>query len=353
MPARTRSSKRGGEEESEPQAEAVGMHKQATDISEDDHDDARLSAPSSTRGSSSEKKKKGGQSKRKAELRKKISGVGLKISLDDVPKGKKIMFGDDGREEEEDNEGQDEDVEDKVKKADESDDDAIEEVQSGAAKADIIRQRKAERKSATSQAQDKKKRKRKPKVEKEDQVAESSEDEEGDESEGSVADELDEEFFAMVDSGRQAALRLNKLRKKSEKMRKLQKEKKIGRHTNFVSDDGDHMGKGGITDPIRSEHGIDVVVLPSAGGMDDSDDEGGMLDMSSAMGVTPSKTAVLFARGSLICGDVARKGKKKQKGKPHKGRKDQGWKRSRKATHLSVARGSRIGAPAANFVKRK
>ena len=258
------------------------------------------------------------------------------------------------------------------------DDDAIEEVKSGAAKADALRQMQAEREQKKKQAAGKKKKNRsKRKAEEEPKEAvPPSDDEEGPEDRGSDSDDdsddLDEEFLAMVDSERQTELRLQKLRKKAEKRRKLQAEKKIGRHTTFVSDDGNGalIGENAIGQSIEADHGIDVVVLPtvkrSGGGAsdDDSDESGsedegyGRVDVSALLGTKPSKAAMLFSRGQVECGEVSRKGNKKvrrsKKGgsKGSRGGKDQGWTRSRKATNLSVARG-RIGGPAANFAVKK
>lgn len=152
----------------------------------------------------------------------------------------------------------------------------------------------------------------------EDQVSDSDDDDADD-------DDLDEEFLAMVDSERQTELRLQKLRKKAEKRRKLQAEKKIGRHTTFVSDDGDGalIGENAIGQSIEADHGIDVVVLPtvkrSGGGAsdDDSDESGsedegyGRVDVSVVLGTKPSKAAMLFSRGQVECGDVSRKGNKR------------------------------------------
>ena len=256
---------------------------------------------------------------------------------------------------------------------DDDDDDAVEEVKSGAARADAMMQIRAEREMAREAAVSTKKKRRSNKR-KQQEVVQSEEEKEDvpdDDSKDEQAqdDDLDEEFLAMVDSERQTELQLRKLRKKAEKRRKLQAEKKIGRHTTFVSDDGDGLIEGGFADPIQAEHGIDVVVLPSvkratAGGRsDDSDndddndeDEGyGRVDVSAVLGSAPSKAASLFSRGNVTCGDVTRKGNKKvmraKGGK--KRRKEEGWQRSRKMTHLSIARGSRMGAPAANFVNKK
>jgi len=261
------------------------------------------------------------------------------------------------------------------------DDDAIEEVKSGTARADALRQMQAEREQKKKQAENKKKKKknrskRKAEAEAKEIVPPSGdevdqeEQQESDSDDGDDDDELDEEFLAMVDSERQTELKLQKLRKKAEKRRKLQAEKKIGRHTTFVSDDGDGalIGEDAIGQSIQAEHGIEVVVLPSVkrgasgDGSDESgsEDEGyGRVDVSAVLGTKPSKAAILLSRGQLECGDVSRKGNKKvrrsKKGgnnKGSRGGKDQGWTRSRKATNMSVARG-RIGGPAANFAVNK
>lgn len=365
---------------------------QPSDDDDDAVEEATTPATRSTRSSS----KRATRSKKKSELRKQNMGVGLKIDGDGsggVAAGgrqnKKITFDSD----DEDDIAQDEldnmdgpdssaveaDKDNDGDNSDDDDDDAIEEVKSGAARADALRQMQAEREQKKKQAAGKKKKNRsKRKSEEEaEEVAPPSDDEEGPEDQDSDTDDdddddLDEEFLAMVDSERQTELRLHKLRKKAEKRRKLQAEKKIGRHTTFVSDDGDGalLGENAIGQSIAADHGIDVVVLPtvkrSGGGAsdDDSDESGsedegyGRVDVSAVLGTKPSKAAMLFSRGQVECGDVSRKGNKKvrrsKKGgiKGSRGGKDQGWTRSRKATNLSVARG-RIGGPAANFAVKK
>ena len=359
--------------------------------SDDDNDDdaveeATTPATRSTRSSS----KRATRSKKKSELRKHNMGVGLKIDGDGGRQNKKITFDSDDEDDIAKDVLDDMDAPDSTANAnkdidgdnsDDDDDDAIEEVKSGAARADALRQMQAEREQKKKQAAGKKKKNRsKRKAEEEpEEVAPPTDDGEGPEDQDSDSDDnddedddLDEEFLAMVDSERQTELRLQKLRKKAEKRRKLQAEKKIGRHTTFVSDDGDGalIGENAIGQSIEADHGIDVVVLPtvkrSGGGAsdDDSDESGsedegyGRVDVSAVLGTKPSKAAMLFSRGQVECGDVSRKGNKKvrrsKKGgnKGSRGGKDQGWTRSRKATNLSVARG-RIGGPAANFVVKK
>jgi nucleotide-binding universal stress UspA family protein len=356
---------------------------------DDDEEVATPAASRSTRSSSTAKRAT--RSKKKSELRKLNLGVGLRIDGDGSGggaaggrKNKKITF--DSDEEDDMAAAADQEVLNSAAakadggggdySGDDDDDEAIEEVESGAAKADALRQMKAERDQQKKQAAGKKKKNRsaKRKAEEEaEEVVPPSDDEETPEDRGSD-DDLDEEFLAMVDSERQTELHLQKLRKKAEKKRrKLQAEKKIGRHTTFVSDDGDGalVGEDAIGQSIQADHGIDVVVLPTVrrsgggGGSDDdsdesgSEDEGyGRVDVSAVLGTKPSKAAVLFSRGRVECGDLSRKGNKKvrrsKKGgsKGSRGGKDQGWTRSRKATNLSVARG-RIGGPAAKFAINK
>lgn len=379
MPASTRSARK----------------RSASAASRDDDDDAVEEATTPATRSIRSSSKRAGRSKKKSELRKHTMGVGLKIDGDGGGRqNKKITFDSDdeddvaqdvldGMDALDSTANADKDIDGDNSDDDDDDDDAIEEVKSGAAKADALRQMQVEREQKKKQAAGKKKKNRsKRKAEEEpEEVSPPLDDEEGPEDQGSDSDDddedddLDEEFLAMVDSERQTELRLQKLRKKAEKRRKLQAEKKIGRHTTFVSDDGDGalIGENAIGQSIEADHGIDVVVLPtvkrSGGGAsdDDSDESGsedegyGRVDVSAVLGTKPSKAAMLFSRGQVECGDVRRKGNKKvrrsKKGsnKGSRGGKDQGWTRSRKATNLSVARG-RIGGPAANFVvknKRK
>ena len=355
------------------------------------------SSSRSTRASNNSRQQRATRSKKKSELRKHTMGVGLSIDGDGSGsasggrQNKKITFdSDDEAQDVLDDEEAPKDSNNKDVKGgdefdeddeDDDDDDAIEEVKSGTARADALRQMQAEREQKKKQAEDKKKKKKnrsKRKAEAEaKEVVPPSDDEvdredqqESDSDNGDDDDELDEEFLAMVDSERQTELKLQKLRKKAEKRRKLQAEKKIGRHTTFVSDDGDGalIGEDAIGQSIQAEHGIEVVVLPSvkrgASG-DDSDESGsedegyGRVDVSAVLGTKPSTAAMLFSRGQVECGDISRKGNKKvrrsKKGgnnKDSRGGKDQGWTRSRKATNLSVSRG-RIGGPAANFAVNK
>lgn len=356
------------------------------------------SSSRSTRASTNSRQQRATRSKKKSELRKHTMGVGLSIGgggggsggASGARQNKKITFdSDDEAQDVLDGEEAPKDSNNKDEKAkggafdedDEDDDDVIEEVKSGTARADALRQMQAEREQKKKQAEDKKKKKKnrsKRKAEAEaKEVVPPSDDEvdqgdkqESDSDDGDDDDELDEEFLAMVDSERQTELKLQKLRKKAEKRRKLQAEKKIGRHTTFVSDGGDGalIGEDAIGQSIQAEHGIEVVVLPSVkrgasgDGSDESgsEDEGyGRVDVSAVLGTKPSKAAILLSRGQVECGDVSRKGNKKvrrsKKGgnnKGSRGGKDQGWTRSRKATNMSVARG-RIGGPAANFAVNK
>jgi len=414
MPASTRSARKrsastASRDEEDPAA-TIPRGAPADQPSDDDEAIEEATTPvavpasssRSTRASTNSRQQRATRSKKKSELRKHTMGVGLSIGGDGgggaggggasgARQNKKITFdSDDEAQDVLDGEKAPKDSNNKDEKAkggafgeddEDDDDDAIEEVKSGTARADALRQMQAEREQKKKQAENKKKKKknrskRKAEAEAKEIVPPSGdevdqeEQQESDSDDGDDDDELDEEFLAMVDSERQTELKLQKLRKKAEKRRKLQAEKKIGRHTTFVSDDGDGalIGEDAIGQSIQAEHGIEVVVLPSVkrgasgDGSDESgsEDEGyGRVDVSAVLGTKPSKAAILLSRGQLECGDVSRKGNKKvrrsKKGgnnKGSRGGKDQGWTRSRKATNMSVARG-RIGGPAANFAVNK
>ena len=402
MPASTRSARKrsasAASRDEEDPAATTPRGAPADQPSDDDEAIEEATTPVAVPASSSRStraKQRATRSKKKSELRKHTMGVGLSIDGDGSGgaaggrQNKKITFDSDDEAQDvldddeapKDSNNKDEKGGDFDEDDEDDDDDAIEEVKSGTARADALRQMQAEREQKKKQAEDKKKKKKnrsKRKAEAEaKEVVPPSDDEvdredqqESDSDNGDDDDELDEEFLAMVDSERQTELKLQKLRKKAEKRRKLQAEKKIGRHTTFVSDDGDGalIGEDAIGQSIQAEHGIEVVVLPSvkrgASG-DDSDESGsedegyGRVDVSAVLGTKPSKAAMLFSRGQVECGDVSRKGNKKvrrsKKGGNNKGSRggnDQGWARSRRATNLSVARG-RIGGPAANFAVNK
>ena len=182
-------------------------------------------------------------------------------------------------------------------------DDAVEEVKTSSAKEQVLEQRAEERKSAKLQrleaAKTKKKRKRK------------------EEEARTVSDELDEDFFAQVDSDMA----------KQRKEQKKGKIKPIGRHTTFVTKDDNDVSN-------RPGHGIEVVVVTDTNRL-----------MQDKMGTQPSATAKKLSKSAILQG-----GEEVLKG--HDGRKGgTTWKRSKKMNRVLSASGKeRRSKAAAHFV---
>jgi hypothetical protein len=118
---------------------------------------------------------------------------------------------------------------------------------------------------------------------------------------------LDDDFFALVDEERKTEAELKKLRRKKNT-------KKVGRHTTFVSDADHDDVEGSIVRPMNTDHGIQVVVLPESSAEDGLQDnvqkEKYLESLTASLGTEPSKTALLYCRGSqaLQNANLAEKG---------------------------------------------
>lgn len=118
---------------------------------------------------------------------------------------------------------------------------------------------------------------------------------------------LDDDFFALVDEERKTEAELKKLRRKKNS-------KKVGRHTTFVSDADHDDVEGSIVRPMDADHGIQVVVLPDSSAEDGLQDkvqkEKYLESLTASLGTEPSKTALLYCRGSqaLQNSNLAEKG---------------------------------------------
>ena len=266
------------------------------------------------------------KSKRKAELRRKNMGLGIgniDVNASSSNKGKKIRF--DNHSDDDDGSVGDHDIVDdndnqklEEEKEEESDDE-VEQVSAAVAKEKSLQIRAAEReirKVENSMTQ-----KRKKKVTKEEHL----DDED---------DELDEDFFAMVDTARENDSKVKKLKQES-----IISAKKLGRHTTFVSED-----KNLANNIVQADHNIEVVILPSSR-EDDIEDNQNINDvlhekaaatLSSDLSSEPSKTAMLFCRGHSRNSNVSQSGQK------------QVFRRSRQIKYKLS-----LGKPAANFAVKK
>lgn len=291
----------------------------------------------------------------KTAAKARLSGA-IPTNSSDVQNNKKIVFDDDddasnadeaqitGEEndnlEVDDGEEGNED-EDEVNDADESDDDNVEEVTGSAARESTQQLRDAERKMAKEAATSKKKRKKLVEVAEEENKYQSEIDDDDDDDD-EVDDMLTDAFLKMVDSERADQLQQAKQEKKK---RKLEKKKRLGKHTTFVVEDEYNM----IDAPQKMSQNIEVVALGVGTETDDVVDEQSRQHLISAtLGTAPSKAAIAFARGSLSSGISKERG---AGGRKRTGKKEETWKRSRKMNSL-VAR-SRPGSAAAFFVRKR
>jgi len=231
------------------------------------------------------------------------------------------------------------------------DDDAVEEVKGSSARESTQRLRDEERKVAKESTVSKKRRKKKNDISIEEKVEdnESSDDSEEDEDD---EDMLTDSFFEMVDSERATLI---KLAKKEKKEKKIQQKKRLGKHTTFVVEDEYKMG--GDTPHRTDQTNIEVVPIGGGSGADSNNetssnttsvDEERQLIISATLGSKPSKSATLFARGSLTCGVSKERGSDSRK---RKSKNEETWKRSKKLKRLGV--GSRPGQAATLFVCKK
>eukprot|EP00979_Chaetoceros_neogracilis_P004292 scaffold764_cov240-Chaetoceros_neogracile.AAC.5 len=271
------------------------------------------------------------KSQRKADLRKKNLGLGIAKDEATKSKPKKILFDDDFvasdyDSDEHDHAPQQADARNSEDEENSSDDE-VEQVSASAAKQQAIEQFAAERQTRKEESAYTSKRKRKAKdiPEKPKQPIPESEDEE----------ELDEDFFAMVDEER-------KNETKAKKRKKDMVKNTIGRHTTFISEADDPNVLGSITKPIVAEHNIEVVVLPylsSEDGLGDNAkaaNDKQLLSLSAGLGTQPSETALLFCRGSQ-----ARSSAVSEKGFEAKRSKMMKYSLSRGMPSSNFAKGSR------------
>mmetsp|Transcript_13575 Transcript_13575/g.24558 ORF Transcript_13575/g.24558 Transcript_13575/m.24558 type:complete len:277 (+) Transcript_13575:139-969(+) len=231
---------------------------------------------------------------------------------------------------------------------DDDDDDAVEEVKGTAARESTQKIREEERKIA-KESLPKKKRKKKndddatapPAVDDADDDSEEEDEEEDEEL-------LTEDFFTMVDSER--ADQLQKA-KKEKKIKKVQEKKRMGKHTTFVVEDEYKM----TNVPHKMEQNIEVVAL----GIGDSNNDETTTDnraameerqllLSATLGTAPSKSAIVFSRGSMARGTLKERSSDSRK---RKSKNEETWKRSRKLNKLGV--GLRPGQASALFVRRR
>ena len=237
------------------------------------------------------------------------------------------------------------------------DDDAVEEVKGSSARESTQRLRDEERKVAKESTVSKKRRKKKNDISIEEKVEDSKEEEADESSNDSEEDEDDEDmltesFFEMVESERATQ---RQLAKKEKKEKKIQQKKRLGKHTTFVVEDEYKMG--GDTPHRTDQTNIEVVPIGGGSGADSNNetssnttsvDEERQLIISATLGSKPSKSATLFARGSLTCGVSKERGSDSRK---RKSKNEETWKRSKKLKRLGV--GSRPGQAATLFVCKK
>ncbi len=265
------------------------------------------------------------KTKRKAELRRKNLGLGIgtiDVNATATKSKQKIRFDDDfvaEQEEKVEAEHSEEkeainNIVDGIEDEEEDDDDEVEQVSASFAKNEALQLRAAERETRKVESAITQKRKRKKKVIEADD------------------DELDEDFLALVDSTREDNAKVKKLEQKSKPRLSL------GRHTTFVSEENETTTK----KPIHADHNIKVVVLPTEIKNDDQQtnivaQEKSALALSSDLSTEPSKTAMLFFRGSHLLQRNSKKGDDQTS-----------FKRSRKMKYKVS-----IGRPASNFLVKK
>ena len=299
-------------------------------------------------------------------------------SIEESPKNKKIVFGDVDLDVNVDVDAQssnnDDIIQQQVENGDrvienvginekdkcnsdrDDDDDAVEEVKGSSARESSQRLREEERKVAreSSSISKKKRKKRTAALEEEEEELVEEEADGSSESEGDDDDDdmLTDAFFQMVDSERATQLQKSKQEKKN---KKIQQKKRLGKHTTFVVEDEYKLG-GDVPHRIDQTN-IEVVPI-GGGGVDAStesssnnnnnavDDEERQLLISATLGCDPSKTATLFARGSMACGTSKERGSESRK---RKSKNEGTWKRSKKLNRL----GTRPGQAATLFVCKK
>lgn len=273
------------------------------------------------------------QRRAKKAVKARLSGAILSNS----PKNEKIVFKDDGIDNESEavensgvnhssNEGANNDVGDSRSG---DDDDVVEEVSGSAARQSTKRLRDSERESA-KESMPKKKRMKK------DSVAPASSDESSENDDGieSGGDLFTEDFFKRVDCERANHLQKTK---KRQKLKKVQQKRLLGKHTTFTAEDGYKMTE----TPQKKDHNIEVVASTD-------NNERQSLMSAATLGMAPSKTAIAFARGSMTCGTSPARGSDSRR---RMSKNEETWKRSRKLNALGF--GSRSGQAAKLFVRKR
>ena len=323
-----RSKKTSETKDDHPAEEAPGDENETikvpVDVSQDDDDDAMETTTGETPEAESENQTPEKEScgsaqktvtsaralrrKRREQQRSRNMGIGLQINV--AKKNSEITFQDIEDATKESEEEEEESGEDKVENDEQAqgqedeDDDAVEEVRTSLARDQAMEQRAKERETAVLQELETKKKKRKRIV-----------------VESDVPEELDEEFFAQVDSD------LATQRRQKRRVDKGVAVKPVGKHTTFVAaDDDDQGGKHG-------GHNIEVVVLRHES-----------QTLEGKMGTEPSETAELFSRSKLLGNERITKG--------HNHREtNEGWRRSKKMNRvLSASTKGRRRSPAPHFV---
>lgn len=270
------------------------------------------------------KKRNARKKKQKEELKSKATGTGLKISVDSAPKKNKIVFDDSNLPSEDDDDNDDKDSTNNQRlnaglasQQDESDDDdAVEEVKGTAARDEALDQLETEAKQSLKT---KKKRKRKPRKEK---VEKDYDDEDA---------EMDDDFFAQLDSVREAEMKEQQALDES-----AAREAMKGKHTTFVFAKN-KSDEDGSSDPVDINENIQVVVLNNSN-----------IGEKDAL----SEKALTYSRNRLTSGADPLEGAAELKRKRMRsGPEIQPWKRAKKGLAMGRSR-LRKGKPSA-FFKRK
>uniref|UniRef100_A0A7S4AND7 Uncharacterized protein n=1 Tax=Pseudo-nitzschia australis TaxID=44445 RepID=A0A7S4AND7_9STRA len=315
-------------QEKEDTPEAVENN---TKVTNGDDDDEEKTTQKTSKKAKTQKKTKL-QKQRKEELKSKTTGVGLKISVDGndessaAPVNKKTVFDDSNLPLSDDEETKEQqNLEISAKQDDDDDDDAVEEVQGSAARDKVMDQIQTEEKQSLKT---KKRRNRKSRKEKAKTPA----------KEYGSDDELDDEFFAQLDS----------VRKKEEKeeRKELEKSRAVakGKHTTFVFEKNKDDDEA-LSDPVQIDENIQVVVLKNP-----SSSSAGSTTKSSMI----SKAALAYSRNRLKDGSDPAAGATEMKRKRNRsGEEVQPWKRvSRPRLAMGRSRMTK-GKPAAFFTKKK
>lgn len=296
------------------------------------------------------KKRKAREKQRKEELKSKATGVGLKISVDgdSAPTNKKLVFDDSNLPTEEDD--NDDSTSDKIKDEklasdilmggkednEDDDDDRVEEVKGKAARDEIMDQMETEAKQSLKTE---KKRKRKPRKEKAKETV--TKEKEGNDSDDDD-EEMDEDFFAQLDSVRKVELEERKELEKS-----AARAASKGRYTTFVfaknENDDDTL-----SDPVQIDENIQVVVLKNPSSNSDATGNSSFLPNTSV-----TEKALLYSRNLLQDGSDRAAGATEMKRKLKRSGEDiQPWKRARQRLSMGRSRLTK-GRPAAFFKTKK